>query len=313
MKTRITTLLLSLTFVQFLSANIKTSIANGNWNNPSIWMPAGVPASSDDVVINSHVTANTMMVILHPVFTVNQGASFTVTSGIVNFSNGSFSNSGTISVEAMRLYMNNSFFNYGQILISQAFENEGPITNTPTGSICVSGEMMISDLVTNSGSISTDTLMNFSTFLNNGKVCVSNVLFNTGSMTGTGDLCDATPNNFNDMLSGNIASSITLCQAGPCTACSVPASVNENSRVVLFEISPNPSQGIFRLKFDEITSEIRVDVYDLTGRSIMEKQINAASSETESVIDLLAYPEGMYVVRVSSADFVKTVMLNKIN
>ncbi|HNC34676.1 MAG TPA: hypothetical protein PLZ26_11205, partial [Bacteroidia bacterium] len=31
----------------------KTTTASGSWSNPAIWSPAGVPASSDDVVISS--------------------------------------------------------------------------------------------------------------------------------------------------------------------------------------------------------------------------------------------------------------------
>ena len=52
---------------QDASAIIKTSLMSGNWSNPAIWLPTGVPTAADDVQI---LTTNT--VTLDNNFTVNR-------------------------------------------------------------------------------------------------------------------------------------------------------------------------------------------------------------------------------------------------
>ena len=41
-----------------VSAQIKTSTSNGNWSNPSIWSPYGIPSVSDKILIYHTVTLN---------------------------------------------------------------------------------------------------------------------------------------------------------------------------------------------------------------------------------------------------------------
>ncbi|HQQ94960.1 MAG TPA: hypothetical protein PLQ93_10425, partial [Bacteroidia bacterium] len=36
-----------------LHTQTKTSNASGNWNNPAIWTPTGVPTATDNVLINN--------------------------------------------------------------------------------------------------------------------------------------------------------------------------------------------------------------------------------------------------------------------
>lgn len=40
----------------FVSAATKNAVSSGNWSNGAIWSPSGVPASGDDVIINSGTT-----------------------------------------------------------------------------------------------------------------------------------------------------------------------------------------------------------------------------------------------------------------
>lgn len=60
---KLMTILFLFAFV-FVDAQIKVTNSNGNWNNPSIWTPNGVPASGDkiyidhDVILNQNFTAN---------------------------------------------------------------------------------------------------------------------------------------------------------------------------------------------------------------------------------------------------------------
>lgn len=51
-----TVLLLALFITGSLQAATKTANTTGSWSNASIWSPSGVPASGDDVIINSGIT-----------------------------------------------------------------------------------------------------------------------------------------------------------------------------------------------------------------------------------------------------------------
>ena len=58
----------------------KTSIATGNWSNPAIWSPSGIPSSSDNVTIAAgHVV--TLDVITGGINTRNLGVTTTVAGG----------------------------------------------------------------------------------------------------------------------------------------------------------------------------------------------------------------------------------------
>ncbi|MGL5889116.1 MAG: T9SS type A sorting domain-containing protein [Bacteroidia bacterium] len=304
-------LLLALTFSSVLSATIKTSVIDGNWSNPSIWIPAGVPSSTDDVVISSNVTANSMNTISNPTFTIDAGASFVVSTGTLTFSNNSISNSGTIVAQSLWLNYNFSFFNYGQIIVNGVFDCEGPINNTTGGSICA-GHVNVVDMFTNAGSISMDSLFNITTILNSGRMCISNTYFNAGSIIGSGDICDATPNGLND-LPGTIGSTITQCQVGPCVSCVAPASVDDQNSLAVSSVNvfPNPGNGIYTVQISGTVQEYTLEVYDLAGRELIQQQNQAAYGQFNTQIDISSYAAGSYILRISAGGASQFVKLEK--
>ena len=83
---------------QDASAIIKTSLMSGNWSNPAIWLPTGVPTAADDVQI---LTTNT--VTLDNNFTVNRvtvmdGGTLTFNSGMRLTMTGNFTVNGTCTM-----------------------------------------------------------------------------------------------------------------------------------------------------------------------------------------------------------------------
>jgi len=75
----------------------KISILNGNWNSATTWLPLGVPANGDVVVINSNVTINANTNRLNGL-TINAG--FTLNNSgftlkIDNTTTSNFTNNGT--------------------------------------------------------------------------------------------------------------------------------------------------------------------------------------------------------------------------
>jgi hypothetical protein len=80
------------TMVTTSASSSKTTIANGLWSNPAIWSPAGVPASTDDVVtVNHTVTMSTAVTrAAGTTTTINSGASLAIAVA--------YTNSGTTNV-----------------------------------------------------------------------------------------------------------------------------------------------------------------------------------------------------------------------
>lgn len=75
-------------------------------------------------------------------------------------------------------------------------------------------------------------------------------------------------------------------------------SIATNSPNAQIEVYPNPGQGLYTLRFPEMTGdEVRGEVTDLAGRVILP-EINIR--ETETSIDLRGFTAGIYLIRIQT-------------
>jgi len=82
---------------------------------------------------------------------------------------------------------------------------------------------------------------------------------------------------------------------------------DENS----ISIFPNPTTGLLNISFGNAESEgYSVEIYDALGRLVTTEMVSASDNHT---MDISAYPEGLYVVRISTPAFVanKKILLTK--
>ncbi|OUR94741.1 hypothetical protein A9Q87_03665 [Flavobacteriales bacterium 34_180_T64] len=80
-----------------------------------------------------------------------------------------------------------------------------------------------------------------------------------------------------------------------------PLSLSDNEFDV-FNMYPNPNNGTFTIQLNSNSnSEIKVDVYDIRGRSVYDKQFDNASNFSQ-VIRLNAIQSGLYLVKVSDGE-----------
>lgn len=76
-------------------------------------------------------------------------------------------------------------------------------------------------------------------------------------------------------------------------------------------VSPNPSQGLFRLSLHNApATALRADVFDASGRLVLTQALPAAGGEFNTVIDLLDVPQGLYLLRLSDDKNWGTVRLS---
>lgn len=224
-------------------AQTRTSIANGNWNNPAIWSPAGVPQLTDAVIIiNNQVTFTQNIMHGSTEFRINAGASLvstgqdTLTLGcdlaVIN---------GYLQANVIISSTNDSTVNSGTITAGELLQS-GTFINNTSGQICLFVGFFTSDNLVNNGSVLTDNWVNSAQAAGSGKYCIGASFVNSGAITGNGDICDATPAGANDINVGLIAPSITNCAVGPCAVCGPPPNsvyelVSLNNGITA---SPNP-------------------------------------------------------------------------
>ena len=121
-----------------IHAQTRTSIANGNWNNPAIWSPAGVPQPTDAVIIiNNQVTYNQNIEHGNTEFRINAGASLvstgqdTLTLGcdlaVIN---------GYLQANVIVSSTNDSTVNSGIISAGELLQS-GTFINNASGQVCL--------------------------------------------------------------------------------------------------------------------------------------------------------------------------------
>ena len=63
------------------------------------------------------------------------------------------------------------------------------------------------------------------------------------------------------------------------------------------------ASGKVNIKFENLSSDTKISILDLTGKSIIEKEISTKTSITE--FDLLKFPKGIYLVKVMNSENVR--------
>ncbi len=76
--------------------------------------------------------------------------------------------------------------------------------------------------------------------------------------------------------------------------------INDNLLSVDLKVYPNPSRGVFNLNFSSFKNEdLIVEVFDLQGRKIFNKEILSSQQFNEEItIDLRVNPKGIYMLKV---------------
>nr|WP_321233129.1 T9SS type A sorting domain-containing protein [uncultured Psychroserpens sp.] len=68
-----------------------------------------------------------------------------------------------------------------------------------------------------------------------------------------------------------------------------------------FQITPNPAKTNFTLNLSVYTDDIKIEVYDVLGKRVLNKKISSISSN----IDVSNWSNGIYIIKVSSENATK--------
>ena len=84
----------------------------------------------------------------------------------------------------------------------------------------------------------------------------------------------------------------------------------------MFEISvyPNPSKGVVNLEvFNPQYSEVFIEIFNPNNKLVYVKQLNTASSYSNNSINISQLPHGLYIIQIKNKNFVRTLLLSKID
>ena len=95
-----------------------------------------------------------------------------------------------------------------------------------------------------------------------------------------------------------------------CTNCQVVGESQDrddaNSSKLEMKIIPNPNSGLFTLASDNIPSDATVQIVDMNGRIVLNRQFNSGA------FDVSALPSGIYFVRITYAEKQHSIRMEKI-
>ncbi len=260
------------------SQTVRTSTKNGAWNDPTVWSPNGVPTPNDSRAEINHQVSYSGHLFMLPdcvviktnacLFATNSTDTLTLGSGD-GFHNLGYTSTGTFITSGI-LYNNGDIKVFGDMHQSDDFYNDNN-GKLDAGTINTSGT------VTNNGEIKCNNFTNSAAMVGNGKMCIANCFINSSSINGTMDICDATTT-ICDQNVGTIGSSITYCQASPCSGVSsncTSTSIKEIEKANI-KVFPNPARDFITISAtSHITSILIVDI---TGKLIQKIEHSGSNS-----------------------------------
>ena len=89
------------------------------------------------------------------------------------------------------------------------------------------------------------------------------------------------------------------------------AGVQEQKEFYFFDVSPNPSAGIFSVNFNKKNTNAKICVYDVLGNCLLNKDCGKNTSpkidgSTSLNINLSSQPKGIYFVKMISENETQT-------
>ena len=80
-----------------------------------------------------------------------------------------------------------------------------------------------------------------------------------------------------------------------------------------FLVYPNPNQGTFNLKFEELSSrEIQIKVFDMKGQNVYSQNLTSSNGTYLEQIDLFQNHSGIYLIKIETNQSVYMVKVNVI-
>lgn len=202
----------------------------------------------------------------------------TINSSAGYISADDFASNGTVTISGSSyMLITNDFLNAGTLNL-----NAG--RDIRIGSDFLNSSEADTALIVNDGMIEVgNDFSNIDTLRGSGLFCIANSSTNTGNVLETLDICDNTGTSIFDVNSGNVAATVTNCNAG----CNVDLEKNTTADINIY---PNPVSSVLNI---EGINEGQVTITDVMGQTVY-------SSSVKSEIDVRNFRTGIYFITVEN-------------
>lgn len=205
-------LLIALLLPVLSFAQTRTSTMDGDFYNPLIWTPIGLPVSGESVVINHSVTMNLDIYYTAGSITINAGGSLIEDATDRSFwadGTGSVVNHGTFTSHLLALSPGASFTNSGDFLNIDSLWNQGTVVNTGTATLFDFWNDHTGTFTNDGVLANSDSLLNQGVFVNNGTANIYDFLNDELATFNNNSNVNIT-NNMNNQGYSNNQAGITL-------------------------------------------------------------------------------------------------------
>lgn len=312
--------LFSILFLTSLNAvgQSKVTVMNGNWDDPQIWSPVGVPGMNEDTVIVNHevsLTQDTGVGINH----FHIGSNGMLTGNATFGLGGSIVVDGEVHVNVLTIGNGDYSINNNLIEVTELYASTNP-TNENNGSIAggtvivdedffnsTEASMAVDTLIVNAemsniGMVHAVNMLNSGELNGDGNFCIDSCFQNTGNIIGSLDICDATLSGLScDFNFGTIANMVTSCTNSVCTTVGLD---EFESEVVDFYVLYNSVTNSYSV---EVTKGIN---YSLVAMDMMGRQVRSLQNVSEKVVlESNQWQSGVYIIGVTTGSkaFKKTI------
>lgn len=87
------------------------------------------------------------------------------------------------------------------------------------------------------------------------------------------------------------------------------SSINEVKNDISFSIYPNPAKNNVNIKINGINEDVMANIYDVSGRLIMQKNLNPTNNQIDNNLDVSKLAKGIYTVSIQNERINKTQKL----
>lgn len=313
------------------SQTTRTTTTTGDFLNPLIWSPIGIPTSGDSLIIDHAVVMNSDIYYTAGRITINASGSLIEDATDRAFwadGDGSVVNSGTFTAHLLLVSPSAAMTNMGNFAGVDSVWNQGTIMNTglmdsydvlndETGTFHQHGGLLVNHDMNNQGyfhtmgAASTTVLNDFSNcnlqtmdawFENNGIMCIGNNFANCidDTLTGTGVYyIGGTSSNLGvidgthemNTPSGNLDIPGTI-QPGVTFGTGICDLSSSTIANEIYSVYPNPTSSDLNLSVTNRDYQL----YDITGKVVSEGVVN------NHKIEMSDLKKGIYLLKVNGQE-----------
>lgn len=312
----------------------RVSTSNGNFLNPLIWNPIGIPASGDSLIINHDVIMNTG--IYYTAGQIKIGPAGSLIEDAIDRAfwadgTGSVINQGTITAHLLLISPSASFTNGGYAIGIDSLWNQGTIQNSgrievydylndETSTVSNNYQIEVTHDMNNQGEVNNNNLMTVGNDFSNCNIQTMDAMFNNdGFFCVTNDFANCindTINGSGEYYVGGSSTNLGVFDGShtfytPSGTLGITGNVQPGVTIAAgtcglgidekgnnsTKVYPNPTTGLLHIA----SSGSEYELYDVMGR------MKSSGEIVNGALDVSNLPNGVYLLKIGESELIRII------